>query len=200
MLSILCLCTVYCIASARSLLLAVERPFCSLAARSLGTSRSHARTDHTATANQSTLRPCSPQRRSHLVSGPSPTPAGPQAAAAACAPQPATPPLPVQGASLGSARDTCSAVRQAPPARLAAVPAVAQLARVHSSRLPAATPPFVATMLPSRASPPPAVADGAERVVGHRKLGNGYQYEIKWHGSPETTWEAASRVRLPCTR
>ena len=37
--------------------------------------------------------------------------------------------------------------------------------------------------------------DGAERVLGIRKLGGGQQYEIKWHGQQETTWEAASRVR-----
>jgi hypothetical protein len=38
-------------------------------------------------------------------------------------------------------------------------------------------------------------AGGAERVVGIRKQGPGQQYEIKWHGVAETTWEAASRVR-----
>jgi len=38
-------------------------------------------------------------------------------------------------------------------------------------------------------------SEGAERVLGIRKLGGGQQYEIKWHGQQETTWEAASRVR-----
>ena len=37
----------------------------------------------------------------------------------------------------------------------------------------------------------------AERVVNIRKApsGHGQQYEIKWQGQTETTWEAASRVR-----
>lgn len=37
----------------------------------------------------------------------------------------------------------------------------------------------------------------AERVVGVRKApsGNGQQFELKWPGQEETTWEAASRVR-----
>jgi hypothetical protein len=37
----------------------------------------------------------------------------------------------------------------------------------------------------------------AERVVNIRKApsGHGQQYEIKWEGQAETTWEAASRVR-----
>jgi hypothetical protein len=34
-----------------------------------------------------------------------------------------------------------------------------------------------------------------EAVVGSRKHGSGYQYEIKWHGQPDTTWEGATRVR-----
>jgi hypothetical protein len=37
--------------------------------------------------------------------------------------------------------------------------------------------------------------EGAERVLGIRKLGGGQQYEIQWRGEQETTWEAASRVR-----
>ncbi len=37
--------------------------------------------------------------------------------------------------------------------------------------------------------------EGAERVLGIRKMGAGQQYEIKWRGVQETTWEAASRVR-----
>jgi len=40
-----------------------------------------------------------------------------------------------------------------------------------------------------------AAVAGAERVVAIRKVGHGHQYEIKWHGVAETTWEAASRVR-----
>ena len=42
-----------------------------------------------------------------------------------------------------------------------------------------------------------AAAAGAERVVAIRKTpgGPGQQYEIKWRGQAETTWEAASRVR-----
>ena len=32
-------------------------------------------------------------------------------------------------------------------------------------------------------------------MLGIRKLGGGQQYEIKWRGQQETTWEAASRVR-----
>jgi len=39
------------------------------------------------------------------------------------------------------------------------------------------------------------LADAAERVLSIRKLGSGWQYEIKWRGQKETTWEAASRVR-----
>lgn len=37
----------------------------------------------------------------------------------------------------------------------------------------------------------------AERVVGHRKnpKGPGEQYEVRWIGQAETTWEAASRIR-----
>ena len=38
-------------------------------------------------------------------------------------------------------------------------------------------------------------ADGVERVVGVRTRGSGQQYEVKWHGQEETTWEAASRAR-----
>ena len=43
------------------------------------------------------------------------------------------------------------------------------------------------------ARPSPA----AERVLSIRKTpsGPGQQYEIKWQGQAETTWEAASRVR-----
>lgn len=40
-----------------------------------------------------------------------------------------------------------------------------------------------------------SAADGVERVVGVRTRGSGQQYEVKWHGQEETTWEAASRVR-----
>ena len=42
-----------------------------------------------------------------------------------------------------------------------------------------------------------AAAQGAEQVVGIRKApsGHGQQYEIRWRGQEETTWEAASRVR-----
>jgi len=32
-------------------------------------------------------------------------------------------------------------------------------------------------------------------VLGIRKMGTGQQYQIKWRGQQETTWEAASRVR-----
>ena len=32
-------------------------------------------------------------------------------------------------------------------------------------------------------------------MLGIRKMGAGQQYEIKWRGQQETTWEAASRVR-----
>jgi hypothetical protein len=35
----------------------------------------------------------------------------------------------------------------------------------------------------------------AESVVGVRKHGPGLQYEVKWAGKAETTWDAASRVR-----
>jgi hypothetical protein len=40
---------------------------------------------------------------------------------------------------------------------------------------------------------PPAVnADaapvGAERVLAVRKVGGGFQYEVKWHGHEETSW------------
>ena len=44
---------------------------------------------------------------------------------------------------------------------------------------------------------PPAAAAAAERVLSIRKTpaGPGQQYEIKWEGQAETTWEAASRVR-----
>jgi len=47
------------------------------------------------------------------------------------------------------------------------------------------------------AQPQQAAAAGAERVVAIRKTpgGPGQQYEIKWRGQAETTWEAASRVR-----
>lgn len=34
-----------------------------------------------------------------------------------------------------------------------------------------------------------------ERVLSVRKLGGGQQYEIKWQGQEETTWEAASRMK-----
>ena len=37
--------------------------------------------------------------------------------------------------------------------------------------------------------------NGAERIVGLRPHGSGQQYEVKWYGQEETTWEAASRVR-----
>ena len=40
-----------------------------------------------------------------------------------------------------------------------------------------------------------SAADGAERVVGVRTRGSGQQYEVKWRGQEETTWEAASRAR-----
>ena len=42
-----------------------------------------------------------------------------------------------------------------------------------------------------------AQAVAAEQVLNIRKApsGHGQQYEIKWHGQSETTWEAASRVR-----
>jgi hypothetical protein len=39
---------------------------------------------------------------------------------------------------------------------------------------------------------PPPVAD---RIVGKRALGSGFQYQLKWSGSEEMTWEAASRVK-----
>ena len=45
-----------------------------------------------------------------------------------------------------------------------------------------------------RAQPAPA-DEGAERVLGIRKMGAGQQYEIQWRGGQQTTWEAASRVR-----
>jgi hypothetical protein len=47
----------------------------------------------------------------------------------------------------------------------------------------------------SSALQPAAGVAGAERVVGIRKLGAGHQYEVKWAGHAETTWEAAWRVR-----
>jgi len=37
--------------------------------------------------------------------------------------------------------------------------------------------------------------EGAERVLAIRKMGAGQQYEIKWRGVQQTTWEAAARVR-----
>ena len=40
-----------------------------------------------------------------------------------------------------------------------------------------------------------SAADGAERVVGVRTRGSGQQYEVKWRGQEETTWEAASRAK-----
>jgi hypothetical protein len=49
-------------------------------------------------------------------------------------------------------------------------------------------------MSSSRRAQPPSV-EGAERVLGIRKLGGGQQYEIQWRGQQETTWEAAGRVR-----
>jgi hypothetical protein len=42
--------------------------------------------------------------------------------------------------------------------------------------------------------PPPSMS-GAERLLSIRKQGSGHQYEVKWRGQVETTWEAASRVR-----
>lgn len=36
---------------------------------------------------------------------------------------------------------------------------------------------------------------GAERVLAIRKAGSGQQYEIKWRGQQETSWEPAARVR-----
>ena len=51
-------------------------------------------------------------------------------------------------------------------------------------------------MSSSRRAQQQAPADeGAERVLGIRRMGAGQQYEIKWRGVQETTWEAASRVR-----
>ena len=41
---------------------------------------------------------------------------------------------------------------------------------------------------------PPAISV-AERVLNIRKFGSGHQYQIKWQGHAETTWEPASRVR-----
>ena len=32
-------------------------------------------------------------------------------------------------------------------------------------------------------------------MLGIRKHGGGQQYEIKWRGQQETTWEGAARVR-----
>ena len=46
-----------------------------------------------------------------------------------------------------------------------------------------------------RAQQAPAADEGAERVLGIRKMGAGQQYEIQWRGVQQTTWEAASRVR-----
>ncbi len=40
------------------------------------------------------------------------------------------------------------------------------------------------------------LADAAERVLSIRKLGSGWQYEIKWRGQEQTTWEAASQVKF----
>ena len=49
----------------------------------------------------------------------------------------------------------------------------------------------------SAAFPRPADATTAEQVLSLRKTpgGPGQQYEIKWRGQVETTWEAASRVK-----
>jgi hypothetical protein len=47
----------------------------------------------------------------------------------------------------------------------------------------------------SRRAQQASADEGAERVLGVRKMGAGQQYEIKWRGVQETTWEAASRVR-----
>jgi hypothetical protein len=51
-------------------------------------------------------------------------------------------------------------------------------------------------------SPSAASVEGAERVLGIRRLGGGQQYEIQWRGQQETTWvpEAASRVRKEVPR
>ena len=43
--------------------------------------------------------------------------------------------------------------------------------------------------------PPGAAPAGAERVLAVRKVGGGHQYEVKWHGHAEATWEPAWRVR-----
>jgi hypothetical protein len=55
------------------------------------------------------------------------------------------------------------------------------------------------TSRPPRAPPAAQRATGeeAERVVGIRKTpgGVGQQYEIRWRGQEETTWEAVSRMR-----
>ena len=44
-------------------------------------------------------------------------------------------------------------------------------------------------------APQSASLQGAERILNIRKAGSGHQYEVKWHGHAETTWEAAGRVR-----
>ena len=53
--------------------------------------------------------------------------------------------------------------------------------------------------MPPRRAPvaarPPADPPVAESVLAIRKHGSGHQYQIKWAGLAETTWEAASRVR-----
>lgn len=43
--------------------------------------------------------------------------------------------------------------------------------------------------------PQPSPRATVEQVVNIRKHGSGYQYEVKWVGHAETTWEAASRVK-----
>ncbi len=43
--------------------------------------------------------------------------------------------------------------------------------------------------------PPHAPAPAVERIVGKRTQGSGFQYQLKWVGSEELTWEAASRVK-----
>ena len=40
-----------------------------------------------------------------------------------------------------------------------------------------------------------SIPNQAERVLSVRKHGGGQQYEMKWHGQQEPTWEAASRMR-----
>ena len=49
--------------------------------------------------------------------------------------------------------------------------------------------------VPAAAQAHPADPPAAESVLAIRKHGSGHQYQIKWTGLAETTWEAASRAR-----